>query len=111
MTDCLGLHRLRDRIRNYVEVNNVFGTREKNQKGIFMLHEILVEGRMARGDAIARTGYKDTKGRELLNKAIGSKLIKSEGPKSPVQIAFPEHVLDYYFPNLFAPENSVEVPK
>ena len=66
-----------------------------------LLKALVMEGEVARGDVPGILGLKGTASRDVIRKAIGEDLVRSETEKGSLRIIFSSKVVEYYFPNLF----------
>jgi Fic family protein len=70
-----------------------------------LLREALLAGEFDRGRAASITGYKERMARNVLSQLLESGLLVSPGPKARVRLAFPNFVVERWFPALY-PANS-----
>jgi Fic family protein len=71
-------------------------------KGSFeLIREAVLAGEFERGKAAAITGYGERQGRTVLSALVEKGLLKSDGPKMPVRLAFPIDVVERWFPALY----------
>ena len=101
MTSVLEYSGLRHRIENYVYRTNIFG--KHNDQGKHLLFEALTRGEYPRGEATRITGFGETVARTILQQAMDAELLRSDGPRSPVYLGFPEAIREDYFPKLYMP--------
>lgn len=74
----------------------------KLPRGSFaLLRHALLSGEFERGKAPTVSGYKERQARTVLSKLIDAGLLVSSGPKAPVRLGFPSHVVDRWFPKLY----------
>ncbi|MBF0445444.1 MAG: Fic family protein [Magnetococcales bacterium] len=66
-----------------------------------LLREALLLGEFPRGKASSITGYKERQARNVLGVLTKKGLLVSDGPRKPVRLGFPDHVLDYWLPLLY----------
>ena len=71
-------------------------------KGSFrVLREALLRGNLDRGEARTVTGYQERMGRAIVSGLLEKGILKSEGPRSPLRLAFPLEVVERWFPRLY----------
>lgn len=71
-------------------------------KGSFnLLKEAFYRGEFERGQAANITHYKERQARTVLSSLVEKGILISDTPKSPVRIAFPNAILEDWFPKLF----------
>ncbi|MBF0454140.1 MAG: Fic family protein [Magnetococcales bacterium] len=66
-----------------------------------LLREALLTGEFPRGKAPSITGYKERQARTVLQALTEKGLLVSDGPRKPVRLGFPEHILDSWLPLLY----------
>lgn len=66
-----------------------------------LLKALCLEGEIARGAIPGILGLKGTATREVIRKALDEKLVSTPSPKGRLKVAFPNKVVDSYFPQLF----------
>lgn len=71
-------------------------------RGKRILSAVLRYGEMPRGEAPTATGTKERTARTILAQLTAAGLLRSEGPKTPVRLAFPRDHHEVLFPSLFA---------
>lgn len=70
-----------------------------------MLREAFYQGAVPRGRAPEITGYEERRARETVSVLLERGLLRSDGPRAPVSLGFPEQVLERWLPALY-PMNS-----
>lgn len=71
-------------------------------KGAFdLLKEALIQGEFERGQAANITHYQERQARTVLSALIKQGLLISDTPKGPVRLAFPNAIVEDWFPKLF----------
>jgi len=65
-----------------------------------LLKALCVENEMPRGKVAGLFGLSAASGRELIRAAVARHLVTSDTEKSPLRIAFPAAVAEFYFPRL-----------
>lgn len=102
MTELIAPFSLIDRIESYLLFRRV--DLEKKLRGHLarLLKALCLEGEIKRGQVAGILGLKGTAAREVIRRALEERLIESSSDKGPLRIAFPEKVIESYFPNLFA---------
>ncbi len=90
-----------DRIESYIQLTRI--DLEKNLRSHLrrLLKALCLEGEIARGAVPAILGLKSTSARDVVRRALSEELIQSPSPKGALRIAFPNRVVDSYFPQLF----------
>ena len=71
-----------------------------------LLKSLFLQGEIKRGEAkkvMGMEGKSDRQARRIVSQLSNEGLVWSESHKAPLRIAFPIHVLRYYFPDLFDP--------
>ena len=100
----LGLVRpfdLRQRIENYLLYERVdLGTRQQKRFSR-LLTTLCMEGEVARGKVPEILGLKGTASRDVIRAALDEGLIASKSEKGALMMAFPNKVIEFYFPLLF----------
>ena len=71
-------------------------------RGKRILSAVLRYGEMPRGEASTATGAKERTARTILSELTAVGLLRSDGPKTPVRLAFPRDHHEVLFPSLFA---------
>jgi len=66
-----------------------------------LLRALCLEGELPRGAVPAIIGLKGTASRLIIRRALDEGLVGSSSEKGPLRIAFPNKVVDSYFPQLF----------
>ena len=66
-----------------------------------LLKVLCLEGEIARGAIPGILGLKGTATREVIRKALDEELVSTPSPKGRLRIAFPNKLVDSYFPQLF----------
>ena len=66
-----------------------------------LLRALLWEGEIPRGRVPELLGVKGTTARDVIRQAVREELVASDSEKRPLRIAFPDKVVEYYFPGLF----------
>jgi len=108
MDKLLGLQRIDARIDAYI------ATRDKKKGALYpldpragkLLKALFLQGAVPRGEARAIMGMEkqtDRHARRIVSQLVAEGLIQSDSSRAPLRIAFPIHVLRYYFPDLFDP--------
>ena len=108
MHDLLKLDSLLDRLGGYVAMRDsklIPGPKPEYKslkpEAAYMLHEVLLRGKMSRGDLIRVSGMAERTGRLLLGQLLAEGLLVSDTPKGSVRLHFPTHVAGHVFPNLY----------
>ena len=111
MNDLLRLDGLVDRVKNYIDLRNrgmIPGPPNKEQsirpEASRMLQDVMVHGKLTRGDLIRASGLKDRTGRTLLTRLLDEGLLMSDSPKGEVKLGFPIHATEWLFPGLYPPQ-------
>ncbi|WP_235514509.1 Fic family protein [Acidovorax sp. Root217] len=106
MGSMLDLPQLKNRLRAYVMVEGATkGITEYREEAVLPLQTVAVSGAMARGDFIRMTGLGERTGRKVVSRFLRDGLLKSEGHRGELCIAFPMSALNILLPNLY-PEAS-----
>lgn len=71
-------------------------------EAFFILHRILLQGEMPRGEAERVTGLKERSARMVLADLIKDGIVNSQTPKGPISLRFTSQSIDMLFPKLFA---------
>lgn len=100
MSGLLNLSTLRERVQKSFQLN-VFHLKTHNENVMKVVRVLIDEGEIPRGKVKEIAGCKGTVAAEIIRTGLDSELFESRGPRSPLQISFPEKVLDYYFPSLY----------
>lgn len=70
-------------------------------EAIHVLHAVLLNGELSRGEATRASGMSERFGRDLLKILLKDELLVSSSPKGPVRLGFPLFAVEQYFPNLY----------
>jgi Fic family protein len=108
MDNILGLQRIDARIDAYINA------RDKKRGALHpldpragkLLKALFLQGAIARGEARSIMGMENQThrhARRIVSQLSREGLIQSASTRAPLHIAFPTHVLHYYFPDLFDP--------
>lgn len=84
------------RIKKYIEADT-----ELKPASFTILKEVLLSGKLRRGDIPNLTVMPERTARRELKKLLDRGLLKSDTPKSAIKPAFPAEVLEFYFPRLY----------
>jgi len=84
------------RIKKYIEDDT-----ELKPASFTILKEVLINGKLRRGDIPKLTAMPERTARRELKKLLDRGLLKSDTPKSAIKPAFPVEVLEFYFPRLY----------
>lgn len=109
MRKLLDLDNLQERINGYVDLrsqNMIPGEEKLRKEAKFILTEVMLRGKVPRGEAKRVTGLGERTARSLLSKLEDEELISAETHRSPVRFNIPPKVVGYYFPNLY-PEGTI----
>jgi len=71
-----------------------------------LLKALFMQGEVPRSAARSIMGMEeksDRQARRIVSQLIGEGLITSDSHRAPLRIAFPSHIIRYYFPDLFDP--------
>ena len=90
-----------DRIESYIQLTRVDLKKSLRNHLRRLLKALCLEGDIARGAVPSILGLKSTSARDVVRRALSEELIQSPSPKGPLRIAFPNKVVDSYFPQLF----------
>lgn len=102
MASMLDLSKLRDRIRAYVAFRKASdGIAEYRPEAVLPLQTVATSGALSRGDFIRMTGLEERTARKVVSRFLQDGLLKSEGHRSPLRMAFPLESLNILFPNLY----------
>lgn len=96
MSGLFELDSLARRLRRYVERSETL-----KPQAASLLEEALLRGEVERGQASRLTGLPIRTAQRVLKSAEDEGLLRSESPKGPVSLRFPEHALSDLFPSLF----------
>lgn len=109
MRELLDLDNLQNRIVGYVDLrsqNMISGEEELRTEAKFILREVMLRGKVPRGEAKRITGLGERTARSLVSQLEEEGLISSESHRSPIEFNIPSKVVGYYFPNLY-PEGMI----
>jgi Fic family protein len=93
--------KLQERIANYFRFIRMDLDPKTRELFTRLIQELSIKGELPRGAIPDVLGLKQTMTRELIRKALDENLIYSDSEKRPLKIAFPNNVVEYYFPSLF----------
>lgn len=101
MTGLISPFKLLDRIESYLRFSRV--DLDGKLRGHFarLLKALCFEGDLPRGAVPAILGMQGTASRVVIRRALDEGLVSSSSEKGPLRIAFPNHVVESYFPLLF----------
>jgi hypothetical protein len=94
---------LRQRIEGYVK-RRAF-EKSLRPEASHILIDLIYKGEISRGDALRVSGLKERTARDMIGQILKEGLISSDSAKGKLRIAFPDAVLEYYFPRLFLPRD------
>lgn len=92
---------LQKRIENYLRYERVDLSPKKREQFGSLLKVMCLQGEVARGEAPKILGLKETAARGVVRDALQDELIAAKSEKGALRIAFPNKVVDSYFPQLF----------
>jgi len=101
MNGLISPFKLLDRIESYLRFTRVDLDGKMRGHLSRLLKALCLEGELARGTVPAILGLKGTASRVIIRRALDEGLISSSSEKGPLRIAFPNKVVDSYFPQLF----------
>lgn len=99
MREILDIDGLEERVRGYTEL--AASRRELPKAAGHVLRDVLARGEIARGEVSRITGQPERTARRTLGALIECGLLQSNSEKGAVRLAFPTHVVPYYFPRLY----------
>ncbi len=94
--------KLQDRIETYLRFTRTDLDGKLREKLVRLLKALALQGDIPRGAIPEILGLKGTATRDVIRKAMEEGLVRSTGEKTPLKIAFPSKVVEFYFPLLFA---------
>lgn len=92
-----------ERMIGYVALRRqkmVPGCRSLKPEAGRLLREALLRGAFPRGEAPRVTGLPERTASALVAQMIDERLLFSTTPKGPLQLGFPSHAAEYYFPKM-----------
>lgn len=96
MTSLFEFNQLANRLKIYTERQGL------RPEAFFILHRILLQGEMPRGEAERVTGLKERSARMVLADLVKDGIVNSQTPKGPISLRFTSQSIDLLFPKLFA---------
>lgn len=96
MTSLFEFDQLANRLKIYTEKQGL------RPEAFFILHRILLQGEMPRGEAERVTGLKERSARMVLADLVKDGIVNSQTPKGPISLRFTSQSIDLLFPKLFA---------
>lgn len=93
--------KLQERIESYLRFTRMDLDSKLREKLTRLLKALALQGEIPRGAVPEILGLKGTASREVIRKALDEGLVRSTSEKTPLRIAFPNKVVEYYFPQLF----------
>lgn len=96
MTELFEFDQLAGRLKSYTEIQSM------RPEAFLILHRILLQGEMPRGEAERVTGLKERSARMVLADLVKDGIVDSESPKGPVSLRFTSRSIDTLFPRLFS---------
>ena len=103
MDRMLDLGGLIERMTGYVALRwqkMVPGYRPLKPEAGHLLREALLRGAFPRGEAARVTGLPERTARALVARMTDEHLLFSATPKGPLQLGFPSHAVEFYFPEM-----------
>ncbi len=94
--------RLRDRIMIWAEEET--HARTLPAKSDRVLHAVLLQGSLARADAVALLGVNERTARRITSALLDSGALTSDSTRAPLQLAFPAKLAGRWMPGLFPDE-------
>lgn len=101
MTGLISPFNLLDRIESYLRFTRVDLDGKMRSHLSRLFKALCLEGELPRGAVPTILGLKGTASRAIIRRALGESLVSSPSEKGPLRIAFPNKVVDSYFPMLF----------
>jgi hypothetical protein len=101
MTGLISPFKLLDRIESYLRFTRVDLDGKMRDHLARLLKALCLEGEVPRGRVPDILGLKGTASRVIIRRALDEGLVSSSSEKGPLRIAFPNKVVDSYFPMLF----------
>lgn len=95
MTALFALDSLQDRLRRYA------ARRGWRDEAALVLHQVLLQGVLPRGEVPRVSGLAERTARGLLAALLADGILGSDTPKGPVSLRFPQHAAEVLFPDLF----------
>jgi hypothetical protein len=92
---------LQNRIETYFRFSRVDLDSKLREKLARLLKALVLQGEIPRGAIPEILGLKGTASREVIRKALDEGLVRSTSEKTPLRIAFPSKVVEFYFPHLY----------
>lgn len=90
-----------DRIEAYLRFTRGDLDAKLREHMVRLLKALCLEGEIPRGAVSEILGLKGTAARDVTRKALEQGLVGSPSPKGVLRIAFPNKVVEFYFPQLF----------
>ncbi|MCY7279156.1 MAG: Fic family protein [Phormidesmis sp. CAN_BIN44] len=89
---------------NRIEANVVIAVQQKSllPGSYVLLKAAFLEGKVARGQAAAITGYQERQARSVLKRLIDQGLLVADSPKGAVRLGFPILAIEQWLPLLWA---------
>jgi Fic family protein len=108
MDQILGLHRIDARIEGFIKDRDATrgALKPLDSRAGKLLKALFLQGAIPRGEARSIMGMEnrsERQARRIVSQLVKEELVCSESHRAPLKIAFPTHVLRYYFPDLFDP--------
>lgn len=101
MRSLLALDRLADRLRGYAAFYSAGGDEWRQEAGTLLV-ALLSRGEMTRGEAQKLLPGRERTARGLLSAMLRNGILTSSSHRSPVRLAFPQHVAQILFADLVA---------
>jgi len=92
---------LQKRIENYLRYERTDLGDKKATQFTRLLTTLCLQGEVARGEVPHILGLKGTATRDVIRAALAEELVATSSEKGPLRIAFPNKVVESYFPQLF----------
>ena len=108
MDSILSLKRIDARIDGYMKDRDKERGAQNplDSRAAKLLKALFMQGEVKRGEVKSIMGMEDKSDRQvrrIVSQLVNEGLVRSDSHKAPLRIAFPTHVLRYYFPDLFDP--------
>ena len=104
MTSQLRLEKIEQRIEWFVRERSQSGSAKLPLRAARLLRAAFMQGQVPRGQAPEILNTSETSSRRIVRQLLHDGLLASESHRAPLKVAFPVHIMPYYFPSLYRPD-------
>ena len=109
MSRMLDLHQLKERLKTYILVQrSQLGVPEYREEAVLPVQMLAAAGTLSRGEFSRMTGLEERTARKVISRFLADGLLRSQGHREALSLAFPLQSLSILFPSLY-PEAAAAV--